>query len=779
MPDISSFKLEYLPENPPVVSLFCLSCVTDKRTGKVTLAGTGKSPLPRFQYSVHSASQAEEGEAEADDISVARSICLTVPPCQRFLTGNASSSGYERAQVEHWVDIAVRLTADVEKTKAFRFETAPYHQEIFHRLENHLTLRTYCVGHQLTLADVALYTSIGKLYGFTVAAVTTTSDLGMHVKRWWSFIAAVNPTPLKIMKNIYVAYPGHLIPSVGVKGAVSSNAPENAANTASQSVKEAAAKSKKYEGKLPGAVQGQVVTRFPPEPSGYLHIGHAKAALLNAYYARLYDGKLIIRFDDTNPAKENMEFETSILEDLVLLDIVPDRITHTSDYFQHLQDLCEEMIKKGIFYADTTAIEEMRAQRGEGIESRCRSQSVEENLRLWEQMKQGTEEGSTCCIRAKIDMQHKNKCLRDPAMYRCILNIPHHIHGDKFKAYPTYDFACPIVDALEGVTHAMRTNEYADRIPQYQWVLQNCGSRDVTIYEFSRLNFVHTVLSKRKLQWFVDQGIVESWEDPRFPTVRGIRRRGLTVEALREFVLEQGPSKNSNLMEWDKLWAKNKQLIDPIVPRYMAVAADAVQVTISNGPSSPYTQERDLHPKNPSVGRGLQVYSNCILLDRDDANTLQLNEEITLMRWCNAIVECISGVPGKPNSVTLRLNPEGDFKKTKKKLHWVASTAARPIILRECDHLISKKKLEEEDRIEDYCCRDSLFDTAALADPESVDTLKPGCSLQFERRGYFRLDTLGDDAGQLPVFIKIPDGRTKSMSVVQSKVDAATLAKGV
>eukprot|EP00918_Siedleckia_nematoides_P066654 GHVU01144969.1.p1 GENE.GHVU01144969.1~~GHVU01144969.1.p1 ORF type:complete len:473 (+),score=134.21 GHVU01144969.1:1058-2476(+) len=466
----------------------------------------------------------------------------------------------------------------------------------------------------------------------------------------------------------------------------------------------------------------------------------------------------------------------------------------------------DKLVGEGKAYCDDTPLEEMRRERGEGIESKNRGLSVEENRRLWAAMKEATEEGRRCCLRAKIDMLAKNKCMRDPVLYRCCVDPPHHRTGDRYKVYPVYDFACPIVDSVEGVTHALRTNEYADRIPQYDWVQTACGIRKVTIYEFSRLNFVNTPLSKRHLTWFVQKGLVEGWDDPRFPTVRGIVRRGLESTALLQFLLEQGPSKNVNVMEWDKLWAKNKQHIDPVVPRYFAVGEDAVPVQISNCDGSTVT--RALHPKNPAVGSAAMPLPPHILLDRDDAEALELQEEFTLMRWGNAIVEEIvmrqqqqpedhhddgggCGVDcGVVERVRVRLHLEGDFKTTKKKLHWVpaqqqgevapsdAAAAAAPLVrveMRELDHLITKRVMGDTDSIEDVANPHSLFSTHGLADPAIADRTA-GDKLQLERRGYFIVDRLSTKDKM--VLIKIPDGRSKQMSTLSQKVDACKLTKG-
>lgn len=276
---------------------------------------------------------------------------------------------------------------------------------------------------------------------------------------------------------------------------------------------------------LVDAVQGQVVTRFPPEPSGYLHIGHVKAAMMNYHYSRMHEGKMILRFDDTNPMNEKIEFVDNIIRDLKTLGITPDSVTYSSDYFEMIQDHMKRLISDGKAYADNTPAEEMKEQRDAGVESKHRQNTVEQNLALFEGMLKG--EKMDYCIRAKLNMQDKVKCLRDPVFYRT-KDIPHHRTGDRYKAYPTYDFCCPIVDSVEGVTHALRTIEYRDRNALYAWVQKSLDLRPVVIYDFSKLNLLSTCLSKRKLRWFVENNHVDGWNDPRFPTIQGIMRRGMT-----------------------------------------------------------------------------------------------------------------------------------------------------------------------------------------------------------------------------------------------------------
>lgn len=420
-----------------------------------------------------------------------------------------------------------------------------------------------------------------------------------------------------------------------------------------------------------------VVCRFPPEPSGYLHVGHAKSALLNDYFAHeRYKGTLILRFDDTNPVKEKMEFQNAIIEDLALIGITPDRTTFTSDYFQELYDYCVQMIKEGTAYADDTEQEEMRKQRMDGLPSKRRNESPEENFKRFEEMKTGSEEGQRWCIRAKISVDDPNKALRDPVIYRCSPQ-PHHRTGTKWKIYPTYDFCCPIVDSIEGVTHALRTTEYKDRDAQYQWILKALRLRHVYNCDFNRLNFIRTLLSKRKLTKFVDSGVVGGWDDPRMPTIRGIKRRGCTIEALREFILKQGPSKNIVLLQWDSFWATNKKVIDQVAGRYTAIeTTDRVPVKIIGAPKAPRTEMKELHAKR-DLGKKKVVFSEDAIIDQADAASFEQDEEITLMNWGNAIVRKISHSinPLHPKLVTgieMELHLQGDVKKTKKKITWYA-----------------------------------------------------------------------------------------------------------
>ncbi len=384
---------------------------------------------------------------------------------------------------------------------------------------------------------------------------------------------------------------------------------------------------------LEGAIPGHVVTRFPPEPSGYLHVGHAKAVLLNDYYAKRYKGRLIVRFDDTNPSKEKEEYQQSIVEDLRLLGVQPDVVTYTSDYFATIQGYALQLIEKGLAYMDDTPQEQMKLERADRIESKHRNQTPEQAKEYFDLLCGGSPEGAVWCLRAKIDMASDNGTLRDPVLYRQNLT-PHHRSGTTFKAYPTYDLACPIVDSLEGVTHALRTTEYNDRDEQYQWIQEALGLRKTRIHAFSRVNFVYTVLSKRKLAWFVDQGLVEGWGDARFPTVRGVVRRGVNVSALRTFIYSQGASRRVVNMEWNKFWSENKKEIDKTAKRFMAIdAVRNVSLQVTNHSDKNSYLTTTYHPKDPTLGsRAIRIASQ-VLLESVDVEGMLVGEEIVLLRW--------------------------------------------------------------------------------------------------------------------------------------------------
>ncbi|KAJ6502218.1 glutamate-tRNA ligase [Mycena sanguinolenta] len=649
----------------------------------------------------------------------------------------------DEEEIVHALAKSHRLADDSSKSPAFfalaknlaTVTAVPQIITHLNTLDDHLAYRTFLVGHEITAADWMLW---GMMKGSSRIPGLLKNNNQPHLLRWYAHLESLDCIQ-----------------------AASANLTAAKANKARSNTKTAAG----FALGLADAEDGKVVTRFPPEPSGYLHIGHAKAAMLNQYFAKMYNGKLIIRFDDTNPSKERTEFEDTILEDLKLMDIVGDVVTHTSDHFQALYDLALQLIKSGHAYTDDTEQAQMRLERGDGIASAHRDDSVDENLKHFAEMTAGTTEGLRWCLRAKISVTDLNKAMRDPVIYRCNLT-PHHRTGDKWKVYPTYDFACPVVDSIEGVTHALRTNEYRDRNPQYQWMIDALGLRKVHIWDFSRLNFRYTLLSKRKLHWFVDNGLVRGWDDPRFPTVRGIRRRGLTVEALQQFMLAQGPSQAVLLLQWDLIWATNKKIIDPVAPRHWAIVTKGmVPVTISGGPASPEIKVLPKHKKNPDAGEKKTVYTSAILVEQEDAISFDDQEEITLMDWGNAIVRSkTKNAAGEITAIEMELHLEGDFRKTKKKITWLSQSTSThpltPVTLLDYDYLITKMKIEENDTLADFVTPVTEFRTDALTDA-NVGDLKKGEIMQFERKGYYIFDGVVD--GKME-FILIPDGRAASLA---------------
>jgi bifunctional glutamyl/prolyl-tRNA synthetase len=494
---------------------------------------------------------------------------------------------------------------------------------------------------------------------------------------------------------------------------------------------------------LPGAEMGKVVVRFPPEASGFLHVGHAKAALLNYHYKEIFQGRLIMRFDDTNPAKEKEEYEQVILDDMKMLKIKYDHFSRTSDHFETILAYCEKLLKEGKAYVDDTDAETMKAEREAKKESKNRNNSVEKNLMLWEEMKKGSDVGTTCAVRAKIDMQSANGCLRDPTIYRCKPE-PHPATGTKYKVYPTYDFACPVVDSVEGVTHALRTTEYMDRDDQFMWFIDALGLRKPNIYAYARLNLTNTVMSKRKLTWLVDTGAVDGWDDPRMPTVRGVLRRGLTVDALKQFIIAQGSSRSVVFMEWDKIWAFNKKVLDPIVPRHTTVDK-AYRVPVNVKGVVPAVHKAARHPKNPEVGEKLVHVGPTVLIDGADAELLKQDENATFINWGNLLIKAVNrGPDGKVVSVDAEDNTSNkDFKKTLK-LTWLCVDEERspftPVVQVYYDHIISKPILDKDDDFKNFVGKDTKLEVEMLGDPE-LRSLKKGDIVQVQRRGFFICDS--------------------------------------
>ncbi|XP_049689648.1 bifunctional glutamate/proline--tRNA ligase isoform X5 [Accipiter gentilis] len=668
----------------------------------------------------------------------------------RYLARVAGSAGLygsnllEHTEIDHWLEFS-----------ATKLSTASQFLSAVQELNHCLSLRTYLVGNSLSLADLCVWAVLKDNNIWQEQLQQNKAPV--HAKRWYGF--------LEVQRAFQ---------SVGAKWV--SGTPK---------VKMATEK-KADVGKfveLPGAEMGKVIVRFPPEASGYLHIGHAKAALLNQHYQVNFKGKLIMRFDDTNPEKEKEDFEKVILEDVAMLHIKPDQFTYTSDHFETIMKYAEKLIQEGKAYVDDTPAEQMKAEREQRMESKHRNNCVNKNLQMWEEMKKGTEYGQTCCLRAKIDMSSNNGCMRDPTLYRC-KNQPHPRTGSTYKVYPTYDFACPIVDSIEGVTHALRTTEYHDRDEQFYWIIEALGIRKPYIWEYSRLNLNNTVLSKRKLTWFVNEGLVDGWDDPRFPTVRGVLRRGMTVEGLKQFIAAQGSSRSVVNMEWDKIWSFNKKLraickkvIDPVAPRYTALLKDAV-VPVNIPEAQEEMKEVAKHPKNADVGLKPVWYGSRVLIEGADAETLTEGEVVTFINWGNIIITKLNrNSSGKIVSVDAKLNLENkDFKKTTK-ITWLAETSRAPLIPTVCvnyEHLITKPVLGKDEDFKQYINRNSKQEELMLGDP-CLRELKKGDIIQLQRRGFFICDQPYEPVSPYSckdapcILIYIPDGHTKEMPTSGSK----------
>uniref|UniRef100_A0A182NG17 Bifunctional glutamate/proline--tRNA ligase n=1 Tax=Anopheles dirus TaxID=7168 RepID=A0A182NG17_9DIPT len=647
----------------------------------------------------------------------------------------------ERTQIDHWLTYTLSMEKDPSDELKY--------------LNKCLGPLTYLVANHLTIADLAVFNEL-----YVRFEQLKKIGIPLHVQRWYNLMLAQPCTKEALRKH-----------DSELRAAVASSAVRTTKKDPSPD--KGSTDGKREQGKfvdLPGAEMGKVVVRFPPEASGYLHIGHAKAALLNQYYQQAFQGKLIMRFDDTNPAKENVHFEKVILEDLEMLQIKPDLFTHTSQYFDLMLDYCVRLLKEGKAYVDDTEPEQMKKEREERVESKNRTNKPERNLAMWAEMVKGSEAGQKCCVRAKIDMASPNGCLRDPTIYRC-KNEPHPRTGTQYKVYPTYDFACPIVDAIEDVTHTLRTMEYHDRDEQFYWFIEALGLRRPYIWEYSRLNMTNTVLSKRKLTWFVAEGLVDGWDDPRFPTVRGILRRGMTVEGLREFIIAQGSSKSVVFMEWDKIWAFNKKVIDPIAPRYTALENEK-RVPVNVAGVQLGTMQAAVHPKNTDIGMKTVHYGPRVLIDLADAKELKEGENATFINWGNLMITKVHrGADGVPVSIDATPNLDNkDYKKTLK-LTWLCDLPADQYTPTYCvyfDHIISKPVLGKDEDFKNYIGHQTRTEVPMLGDPE-LRKLKNGDIIQLQRRGFFKVDQAYQPASEFSgaetpiVLFAIPDGHVTAV----------------
>ena len=519
---------------------------------------------------------------------------------------------------------------------------------------------------------------------------------------------------------------------------------------------------------LANAKYTQICTRFPPEPNGYLHIGHAKSICLNFGIAQDYNGRCNLRFDDTNPVKEDIEYVESIKRDVEWLGFHwSGDIRYSSDYFDMLFNYAVELINKGLAYVDELSAEQMREYRGTltspGKNSPYRDRTVEENLALFEKMRNGEFAEGSACLRAKIDMASPFIVLRDPVIYR-VKFAEHHQTGNKWCIYPMYDFTHCISDALEGITHSLCTLEFQDNRRLYDWVLDN-----ITIkthphqYEFSRLNLEYAIMSKRKLNLLVTEKIVEGWDDPRMPTISGLRRRGYTAAAVREFCKRIGITKQDNTVEMASLESCIRDDLNENAPRAMAVL-DPVKVVIENYPSGEALLiNMPNHPNKPEMGTREVPFSREIYIDRADfreeANKqykrLVLGKEVRLR---NAYVIKAERVEkddqGNITAIYCSYDPETlskdpqDGRKVKGVIHWVSTAHALPVEIRLYDRLFS---VANPGAAEDFLSTinpESLVIKQGFAEP-GLQSAEQGKAYQFEREGYFCLDSHYGSADKL------------------------------
>ncbi|MBD7913543.1 glutamine--tRNA ligase/YqeY domain fusion protein [Clostridium sp. Sa3CUN1] len=504
----------------------------------------------------------------------------------------------------------------------------------------------------------------------------------------------------------------------------------------------------------------EIITRFPPEPNGYLHIGHAKSIVLNSGLAEEFKGKFNLRFDDTNPTKEDTEYVESIKEDVKWLGGNWDNIYFASDYFDIMYDKAKLLIKKGLAYVCELTPEEIREYRGTltepGKESPYRNRSVEENLDLLERMKNGEFEDGSKVLRAKIDMSSPNINMRDPIIYR-IAHATHHNTGDKWCIYPMYDFAHPLEDAIEGITHSICTLEFEDHRPLYDWFVRECEMESTPRQiEFARLNMTNTVMSKRKLKQLVDENIVDGWDDPRMPTVSGLRRRGYTPEAIRNFCMAIGVSKANSLVD--------SQMLEYFIREDLQLKANAamavikpLKVVITNYPEG-QTEMLTVsnNAKNEAAGTREVPFSREIYIEQDDFMEVPVKKyfrlfpgnEVRLMGayfiTCNDVIKDENG-----NVVELHCTYDPETKsgsgftgrKVKGTIHWVDAKNARPAEFRLYEPLILDDAPENEGKhFLDQINPNSLEVLEGFIEDTTAKVAKPQDKFQLVRNGFFNVD---------------------------------------
>ena len=515
-----------------------------------------------------------------------------------------------------------------------------------------------------------------------------------------------------------------------------------------------------------------ILTRFPPEPNGYLHLGHAKSLCINFGLAQKYGGKTNLRYDDTNPTKEDVEYVDAIKEDIKWLGFQWAKECYASDYFDQLYEWAEQMIERGQAYVDDQTLEEMRENRGTveqpGKDSPWRNRSVEENLRLFREMKAGKYADGEKVLRAKIDMAHPNMMFRDPILYR-IKHAHHHRTGDKWCIYPMYDFTHGQCDSIEHITHSICTLEFDVHRPLYDWFIETLGIYPSHQYEFARLNLTYTLMSKRKLLELVQKGLVAGWDDPRMPTLCGVRRRGYTPEALKMFCDKIGVSKRDQLMDIQLLEWCVRQDLNARSNRYMVVSDDPIKVTLTNWEQGKVEWfDCPLNPAEPEGATRRVPFTGELLIDRADfmedapKKYFRLKPDGEVRLKYTYIIKChevVKDADGKVVELKCTYDPAtrpggGEWRSVKGTIHWVSAAHAREIDLRLYDLLFTLPDMSQvpEDRdYKDFLNPASLVPGKGYAEPALLED-KSGIAVQFERVGYFFKDP--DSTPERPVFNK-------------------------
>ncbi|HOV69193.1 MAG TPA: glutamine--tRNA ligase/YqeY domain fusion protein [Clostridia bacterium] len=496
-----------------------------------------------------------------------------------------------------------------------------------------------------------------------------------------------------------------------------------------------------------------IMTRFPPEPNGYLHIGHAKAMYVDFMTARKYGGKCNLRMDDTNPSKEDESYVRAIIEDIRWLGFEYNALYYASDYFEKMFELAVQLIKKGLAYVCDLTAEQIKEYRGTltepGRESPYRNRSVEENLDLFYRMRNGEFPDGSRVLRAKIDMASPNINMRDPVIYR-ILREHHYRTGDKWCIYPMYDFAHPLEDAIEGITHSLCTLEFEDHRPLYNWFIENLDGFEVKPkqIEFARLNMTRTIMSKRYLKKLVDSKVVSGWDDPRMPTISGMRRRGYPAEAILDFCERIGVAKSNSEVDVSLLEHCVRESLDSTAPRVMAVI-NPVKVVITNYPADK-TEELAVenNPLNPEAGMRTVTFSRDIYIEREDfmedppAKFFRLKPGGEVRLKSAYIIKCESvkkDANGNITEIECTYDPESksgeQSRKVKGTLHWVNARDCIPVVIRNYDYLLNEGEGDFAERINP----NSLIESEGFAE-KSLAQAKVGDRFQFLRQGFYCKD---------------------------------------